>query len=235
MSEIEKNLLFIRKRISRACYLRSRDDKKIRLMLVTKTIPTEEIQLALQSNENLIGENKVQELKEKTDFFSKRDCEVHFIGHLQTNKIKDVVHHVSCIQSVDRLSLAEKLDSYLQKISRSIDILIQVNTSNETSKFGISVEESISFIREVSKYDTLKIKGLMTIGAFSQDSEKVRQCFKTLKNIQKKIIELNIPQIKMKVMSMGMSNDLEIAIEEGSTMIRVGTAIFGSRTKFNDY
>ena len=152
---------------------------------------------------------------------------------MQTNKIKEVLRcDVSCIQSLDRWDLAEKLQQRLEYENKKVDVLVQVNTSHEESKFGIASQDVISFIQKISKLDRLKIKGLMTIGIFSEDGEEVRQCFRTLKNLQQEIISRNIPNVEMKELSMGMSGDLEIAIEEGATIIRVGTAIFGKRNYF---
>src|SRR5690606_22454645 len=160
----------------------------------------------------------------------------HFIGHLQTNKIKDLLkYNVSCIQSLDRLDLAEKLHQRLQFENNTIEVLIQVNTSFEESKFGVSPDNAIELVKQVAQLETLKIKGLMTIGLFSAEIEKVRKCFRLLKDIQQQIIALNISNVEMKELSMGMSGDMETAIEEGATIIRVGTAIFGQRVYPDSY
>lgn len=235
MDRIRENLSIIHKRIEVACKRANRNVDDVRLLLATKTVPAEKIAFALECGETLIGENKAQELKEKKDILSSFNYECHFIGHLQTNKIKDVLKYVTCIESVDRRDLAEKLDQRLQYEGRVIDILIQVNTSFEDSKFGIDPTNSILFIKDLAKYDTLKIKGLMTIGEFSSENKKVRKCFQLLKRIQQQIIEENIPNVEMRILSMGMSGDLEIAIEEGSTIVRVGTAIFGQRIYPDSY
>ncbi|MGN6637578.1 MAG: YggS family pyridoxal phosphate-dependent enzyme, partial [Mucilaginibacter sp.] len=160
----------------------------------------------------------------------------HFIGHLQTNKIKDLLKYdVSCIQSLDRLDLAEKLHQRLLFENKTIEVLIQVNTSFEESKFGASPDNAIELVKQVAQLETLKIKGLMTIGLFSAETEKVRKCFRLLKDIQQQIIALEIPNVEMQELSMGMSNDLETAIAEGATIIRVGTAIFGQRIYPDSY
>jgi pyridoxal phosphate enzyme, yggS family len=160
----------------------------------------------------------------------------HFIGHLQTNKIKDILKcEVDCVQSVDRYDLAEKLNQKLALQGKSIDVLIQVNTSGEESKFGIAPSQAIDLVKQVAQLPFLKIKGLMTIGLFSSEEEKVRKCFKILKKIQQQVIDLQIPNVEMKELSMGMSGDLEAAIEEGATIIRVGTAIFGQRIYPDSY
>lgn len=184
----------------------------------------------------MIAENKVQELKEKFEALKEIPHINHFIGHLQTNKIKDILkYNVSCIQSLDRIDLAEKLHQRLQTENKTIEVLIQVNTSNEESKFGINPDNVIELVKQVAELETLKIKGLMTIGLFSAETEKVRSCFQLLKNIQQQIIALKIPNVEMKELSMGMSGDLETAIEEGATIIRVGTAIFGQRIYPDSY
>lgn len=227
---IIENLNHILQRIETACNKSKRDPSEVRLLLATKTVSPEKIKVALRAGQTLIGENKVQEVKEKFDALRDTPHETHFIGHLQTNKIKDVLkYNVSCIQSLDRLNLAEKLHQRLTFEKKTIDVFIQVNTSGEESKFGINPEKAIELTKQVAAFDTLKIKGLMTIGLFSTETEKVRACFKKLKNIQQQLIALNIPGIAMKELSMGMSGDLETAIEEGATIVRVGTAIFGKR------
>lgn len=235
MNNIEEKLLLIHQRIKRACIKGNREPNDVRLLLATKTVPAEKIALALQCGEILIGENKVQELKEKNEILSKYNPERHFIGHLQTNKVKDVLKYVNCIESVDRLDLVQRLDHRLQTEGRSLDILIQVNTSHENSKFGIEPQQALPFIKEVAKYDTLNIKGLMTIGLFSAENEKVRKCFRLLKEIKERVIAEDILNVKMHELSMGMSGDMETAIEEGATIIRVGTAIFGERIYPDSY
>ena len=142
---------------------------------------------------------------------------------------------ISCIQSLDRSDLAQKLHQRLLFEKKTVGVLIQVNTSNEESKFGVHPDQAIELIQQVAELETLKIKGLMTIGLFSAETEKVRKCFQLLKNIQKEVIALNILNVEMKELSMGMSGDLETAIEEGSTIVRVGTAIFGQRIHPDSY
>lgn len=235
METIKNNLSVLHQRILFACQRANRTVDDVRLLLATKTVSAERIAMAVECGETLLGENKVQELKEKDEVLRAYDCERHFIGHLQTNKIKEVLRYVTCIESVDRLDLAQKLDQRLQFEGRSIDIFVQVNTSYEDSKFGLDPTKVIPFVKEISKYDTLNIKGLMTIGLFSAEEEKVRKCFKLLKNIQQQIIDENIANVEMKHLSMGMSGDLEVAIEEGATIVRVGTAIFGERIYPDSY
>lgn len=234
-SQIKDNLSIIRNRIANACKTSNRNPSEVKLLLATKTVPAEKILIALNEGEALIGENKVQELKEKHSGLASIAHNAHYIGHLQTNKIKEVLKYVNCIQSVDRMDLAEKLDQRLRQEGRTLDILLQVNTSYEESKFGIDPSEVVEFAKAVSQYDTLKVKGLMTIGLFSSDLGKVRVCFRLLKNISTKLQELQLPNFDLKELSMGMSNDLEVAIEEGATIVKVGTAIFGDRMYPDSY
>lgn len=230
------NLEIINNRIKNACEKTGRNVDKVKLLLATKTVSTERIKIALENGQTLIAENKVQELKEKYEDLKDIPHENHFIGHLQTNKIKDILKYdVSCVQSLDRLDLAEKLHQKLLLEGKTIDVLIQVNTSNEESKFGVDPDSAMDLVKKVAEFSTLKIKGLMTIGLFSAETEKVRQCFKILKNLQQEIIQQNIPNVEMKELSMGMSGDLETAIEEGATIVRVGTAVFGTRIYPDSY
>lgn len=230
------NLNVILKRIENACINAGRNPKEVKLLMATKTVSTNRIKIALQTGQTLIAENKVQEVKEKYEDLKNIPHTSHFIGHLQTNKIKDILKYgVQCVQSVDRLDLAEKLHQKLLVEEREMDILIQVNTSNEESKFGVSPENTLDLVKEISTLSTLKIKGLMTIGLFSSDEERVRTCFQLLKSLQQKITNLNLPNVEMKELSMGMSGDLEIAIQEGATIVRVGTAIFGERIYPDSY
>ena len=230
------NLNVLLKRIENACINAGRNPKEVKLLMATKTVSADRIKIALQTGQTLIAENKVQEVKEKYEDLKNIPHTSHFIGHLQTNKIKDILKYgVQCVQSVDRLDLAEKLHQKLLAEEREMDILIQVNTSNEESKFGVSPENTLDLVKEISTLSTLKIKGLMTIGLFSSEEERVRTCFQLLKRLQQEITNLNLPNVEMKELSMGMSGDLEIAIQEGATIVRVGTAIFGERIYPDSY
>ncbi|HMR20176.1 MAG TPA: YggS family pyridoxal phosphate-dependent enzyme [Sphingobacterium sp.] len=234
--DILKNTLAIQERIYKSCKKSGRDTNEVKLLLATKTVPAERIKIALQAGYTLIAENKVQELKEKYEALKDIPHTNHFIGHVQTNKIKDLLKcDVACIQSLDRLDLAQKLHQRLQFENRNIDVLIQVNTSGEESKFGVHPDSAIELVKKVAELRTLKIKGLMTIGLFSAEAEKVRTCFRLLRDIQQEVIALGIPHVAMEELSMGMSGDLETAIEEGATIIRVGTAIFGKRIYPDSY
>ncbi|HMN32863.1 MAG: YggS family pyridoxal phosphate-dependent enzyme [Chitinophagaceae bacterium] len=236
MDEIVSHIAQIKNRINQTCKKIGRNPDEVQLILATKTVSPERIKIAIESGEKCIAENKVQELKEKYDALKDTPHINHFIGHLQSNKIKDILKYdVRCVQSIDRLELAEKLHKRLLIEKKEIDILIQVNTSFEKSKFGIEPNETMNLIKKISQFSTLKIKGLMTIGLFSTEAEQVRKCFRLLKSIQEEIINEQIPNVEMKELSMGMSGDLETAIEEGATIVRVGTAIFGKRIYSDSY
>ena len=234
--EILLNLNDIVKRIETACINSNRNPNEVRLLMATKTVSANRIKIALATGQTLIGENKIQELKEKFEELQSTPHENHFIGHLQTNKIKEILkYNVTCIQSIDRLDLAEKLHQRLLLENKTIDVLIQVNTSNEESKFGVHPDDAIDLIKQIAQFETIKLKGLMTIGLFSAEVEEVRKCFILLKQIQQNVIAQNIARVEMKELSMGMSGDLETAIEEGATIVRVGTAIFGKRIYPDSY
>lgn len=232
MSLIIENIATIKSRIKIAAEYSGRNANEIKLLLATKTVSAENIKIALETGETLIGENKVQELIDKVEILKAIPHQTHFIGHLQTNKIKEVVKYADCIESVDRIELAEKLQKRLEFENKTMDVFIQVNTSYEESKFGISPELVLEFALQVKQLDRINIKGLMTIGLFSAETEQVRKCFRLLKTIQNEILQKDIP---VNELSMGMSGDLETAIEEGSTIIRVGTAIFGQRLYPDSY
>ncbi len=235
MEEIKKNLEIVHKRIEDACLKCGRAPKSVKLLMATKTVSPERILFAMNCGNYLIGENKVQELVAKYEPLQEIKHETHFIGNLQSNKIKDVIKYADCIQSVDRFSLAEKISKRLVAENKSIDILIQVNTSREETKFGCTPEEAVSLTEKIAALPNMHIKGLMTIGLFTDDLDKVRACFKVLQKVRTEIEAKNIPDVSMETMSMGMTGDLEVAIEEGSTMIRVGTAIFGKRIYPDSY
>lgn len=212
--------------MERACERSGRPKDAVRLMLATKTVSEEKLRFAVSRGETLLGENKVQDGTKMAQQISDLPVEWHFIGHLQTNKIKEVLRWATCIQSVDRLDLIQKLDQRLQFEQRKVDIYLQVNTSYEPSKFGVAPEGAEELLQAIKGYDTINLKGLMTIGIFSAEAEKVRGCFQTLRTIRDKALDMGYDQLEL---SMGMSGDLEIAIEEGATIVRVGTAIFGPR------
>ena len=236
MENILQNIEVIKQRIAAACTRVGRKPEEVKLLLATKTVTPERIKIALKAGNTLIAENKIQELKEKYEALKEVPHTNHFIGHLQTNKIKEILRYeVSCVESVDRIDLAQKLHNRLASEGKELDIFIQVNTSNEESKFGANPAEVLNLVKQVAQLPTLHIKGLMTIGLFSAETEKVRACFKLLKHLQQEIIALGLPNVDPQELSMGMSGDLETAIEEGDTIVRVGTAIFGQRIYPDSY
>lgn len=234
--EIQQNLKTIQERIDLACKKAGRSPDDVKLLLATKTVPAERVKIALNAGYTLIAENKMQEVKEKYDCLKDIPHISHFIGHLQSNKIKEVLRYpISCIQSIDRFELAEKLNQRLLLEGKTMAILIQVNTSGEESKFGVHPDKALELVRQVAELSQLQIKGLMTIGLLSSESTEVRKCFQLLKQVQQNIMEAEIAHVQMDELSMGMSGDLEIAIEEGATIVRVGTAIFGQRPTPDSY
>lgn len=234
--DISKAIQHIQERINTACQQAQRDPKSVRLLLATKTVATEKIKEAIHLGYPLIGENKVQEVEEKYADLTSVRHESHFIGHLQTNKIKHLLRYdIDCIQSVDRMRLVRKLHDRLAFEDKELDVFIQVNTSGEKSKFGMHPDEALDFIKEANDYDRLRIRGLMTIGLFSADADKVRLCFRLLREIRDEANRLGITENPIHELSMGMSKDLEIAIEEGATIVRVGTSIFGERPYPDSY
>lgn len=234
--DIAHNLGIIDKRIQQACIKAGRKREDVRLLLASKTVDVPRIEQALSlMDKPLMGENRVQELEQKGPELKQPRPEIHFIGHLQSNKIKQVLRWADCIQSVDRLSLAKKLQKRLEFEDKHIDVLVQVNTSYEDSKFGVKPENAIALVKKINEFNRIHIKGLMTIGLFSNDKDKVRACFKRLVSVQQEIKAMHIAGVEMTELSMGMSGDLEIAIEEGATIIRVGTAIFGERQYPDSY
>lgn len=231
---IQANLSLIRTRMQNACHKAGRDPASVRLLLATKTVPAERIKMALELGGVLTGENKVQELKEKAAVLEGTPIERHFIGHLQTNKIKEVLKYVNCIQSIDRIELAEKLDARLRFEQKTMDVFVQVNTSFEESKFGVHPDQALALIERVRSLQALRMKGLMTIGLFDADPERVRPSFRLLREIREAAMSNGLIS-EDAALSMGMSGDLETAIEEGATMIRVGTAVFGKRQYPDSY
>ena len=236
MENILQNIEVIKQRIAAACTRVGRKTEEVKQILSTKNVTPERIKKALKDGNTLNAENKIQELKEKYEALKDVPHTNHFIGHLQTNKIKEILRYeVSCVESVDRIDLAQKLHNRLASEGKELDIFIQVNTSNEESKFGADPAEVLDLVKQVAQLPTLHIKGLMTIGLFSAETEKVRACFKLLKHLQQEIIALGLPNVDPQELSMGMSGDLETAIEEGATIVRVGTAIFGQRIYPDSY
>ncbi|MHA6531425.1 YggS family pyridoxal phosphate-dependent enzyme [Paenibacillus sp. BAC0078] len=227
---VEENLKEVHEQMEQACQAAGRKKEEVKLLLATKTVPLEKLQLAMRAGETLFGENKAQELRDKFPLMQQyNQVEWHFIGHLQTNKVKDVVKYVTLIHSVDRLKLGQALHNQLMKENKTMDILVQINTSYEESKFGAPPEAALELAQQLSQFETLRIKGLMTIGKLNATNDETRHCFRLLKQIQAQIIERSFPGVEMDILSMGMSGDFKVAIEEGATIIRVGTRVFGER------
>ncbi len=219
----------VRDRISNACQRSGRPVDSVQLILVSKTVSVEKIRTALDAGGLLLGENKAQELREKAPLLTDTSARWHFIGQLQSNKLKDILPWVEMIHSIDRLSLAEKLNQRLEAENRRLSVLLQVNTSYEDSKAGVPPEQALELLQRIAELPALKIKGLMTIGALSEDEQTVRDCFRRLADLRERARQLSLPDPELPELSMGMSGDYEWAIEEGATLIRVGSAIFGER------
>ncbi|MGK2955226.1 MAG: YggS family pyridoxal phosphate-dependent enzyme [Solirubrobacterales bacterium] len=226
---IRSNINAVRGRINAACEKVGRDPDSVRLLLATKTLGPGPIRVAIEAGETLVAENRVQEVRPKFEALADLEYERHFIGHLQSNKINALLPYVSCIQTLDRLSLANKLQTKLEAAGRQLEVLLQVNTSGEASKSGVDPDEVTDFAKEVSRLDALKVRGLMTIGLFTEEPEMTRPSLTRLRELRDQVRELGLEGVGMDELSMGMSGDLEIAVEEGSTIVRVGSAIFGAR------
>lgn len=226
---LKENYEMVEKNVADACKRAGRKRDEVTLIAVSKTKPLSDIEelIASVGVENF-GENKVQELVDKYETVSKK-VNWHMIGHLQTNKVKYIVDKVCLIHSVDSFNLAKTIEKEAQKHNVTVDILIEVNVAGEESKFGVSVEETEALIRQIAEFPHIRIKGLMTIAPFVENPEENRVHFRRLKDLLLDINSKNIDNVHMNVLSMGMTNDYEVAIEEGATMVRVGTGIFGAR------
>jgi pyridoxal phosphate enzyme (YggS family) len=226
---ISENVNHIRERIAAACQQVKRLPGSVKIVAVTKYVDATRISAALDAGIEIIGENRVQEAWQKYQSID-RPCQWHMVGHLQRNKVKRALQFATLIQSVDSLHLAEEINRQADKLGRQVDVLIQVNTSGEESKFGLNPEETVEVIRRVAELRHVRITGLMTIGAFLPDPEDVRPCFARLRQLRSDIARENITNVDLAELSMGMSNDFEVAIEEGATMVRLGRLLFGERT-----
>ncbi len=225
---IKENLEVVEKNIEEACKRAGRDRSEVTLIAVSKTKPVSDIRQAMECGITVFGENKVQEIKDKTTEITE-PLNWHMIGHLQANKVKYLPGRVCMIHSVDNKKLADEIEKQFAKADERIDVLIEVNMANEDTKFGLSKEEVASFVKEISTLPHLNIRGLMTIAPYTEDPESNRVYFKGLKELMESINALDIPGVKMDTLSMGMTGDYQVAIEEGATFVRVGTGIFGER------
>lgn len=232
---VKENLDLVKSSIRRISMETARASSEIELMLVTKTVPVEKISAAFELGCHLFGENKVQEVVQKWVPSNLSHIKPDFIGHLQTNKVKICLDVCGRIHSVDRIGLVEALDRELQKRGEEREVFLQVNTSDEASKYGVSVNDAIHFAKIASRYQTLKITGLMTLALFSEDTNKIRPCFRKLKELRSQLQDEGLFGEDFRHLSMGMSSDYPVAIEEGATIVRVGTAIFGNRPTPDSY
>lgn len=226
---IKENYLDVQKKVVAACERAGRDPKEVTLIAVSKTKPVSMIEELLPLGVVDFGENKPQELKEKYEVLPK-DLKWHMIGHLQRNKVKYIIEKACMIHSLESLRLAETIQSEAEKHQVIMPVLIEVNAAQEESKFGLTLDETPAFIEQVAAFPNLRVSGLMTIAPFVENPEDNRVHFQNLYNLFIDIKGRNIDNVSMCNLSMGMTNDYEVAIEEGATMVRVGTGIFGARS-----
>ena len=225
---LKENLESVEARIQAACDRAGRKRDEVTLIAVSKTKPVSMLQEAYDLGVRIFGENKVQEIRDKYEALPK-DIEWHMIGHLQTNKVKYIVDKVKLIHSVDSLKLAETIEKEAEKHNCTADILLEVNVAEEESKFGLKSEEVLPLYDEIRQYSHINVRGLMTIAPFVDNPEKNRTIFADLRKLYVDIKEKNIDNDTVSILSMGMTNDYEVAIEEGATMVRIGNGIFGAR------
>lgn len=229
--DIARNLAVVRERIAAACARTGRAPSDVRLLPVSKTVDEARIRLAHAVGCRELGENKVQEALHKWHALSDLEgLRWSVIGHLQSNKAKYVARFATEFQALDSLRVAEELDRCLQREARALDVFVQVNTSGEASKYGLPPEQVLGFIKALPAYSGLRVRGLMTLAALSTDQERVRQCFRLLRELRTRLQQDAPDGIELRELSMGMSGDFEVAIGEGATVVRVGQAIFGARS-----
>ncbi|HEX7380849.1 MAG TPA: YggS family pyridoxal phosphate-dependent enzyme [Nevskiaceae bacterium] len=230
VAEFSAHLASVRGRIADACRRAGRDPATVRLLPVSKTVPEARLRNAYAAGCHTMGENKVQEAHGKWQAMADLDdLRWAIIGHLQHNKVKLVAEFAAEFQALDSLRIAEALDRRLQDAGRSLDVLVQVNTSNEESKFGLPPTEVEAFVKRLPAFSSLRVKGLMTLALFSPDAARVRPCFVRLRELRDRLRQSAPDGVSVEELSMGMSGDFELAIEEGATIVRVGQAIFGAR------
>lgn len=225
---LKENLKNAEENIETACKRAGRSRDEVTLIAVSKTKPLEMLREIYDAGTRHFGENKVQELCDKMEQMPS-DIQWHMIGHLQRNKVKYIVGKVALIHSVDTYRLAEEINIQAKKRNITVPILVEVNIAGEESKFGISAEDAILLVEDISKLENVQIKGLMTIAPYVADPEENRLYFRRIKQLSVDITNKNIDNVSMEILSMGMTGDYEVAIEEGATMVRVGTGIFGER------
>ena len=226
---LQDRLARIKERIENAAQACGRPTDAVRLIAVSKTMPAEIVQQAIEAGVSDLGENYIQEAREKIDSLARFPVNWHFIGHLQSNKAKYAVRMFDLIHSVDSLKLAKELDRHARLNDKIQSVLVQVNVAKEESKSGIYVEDTLRLVTEISRLENIAVKGLMTMPPIFNAPEKVRPYFAELRRLRDKIKAEAIPNVAMDELSMGMTGDFEAAIAEGATMVRIGTAIFGDR------
>jgi pyridoxal phosphate enzyme (YggS family) len=229
MADILANLNRVQERVAAAARRAGRSPEEIRLVAVSKTVGAERVREAMTAGVKILGENYVQEAQKKIEAIG-HGIAWHFIGHLQTNKAKVAARLFDLIHSVDSLSLAEELDKAAKKQGRILPVLLQISLSEETTKFGAKEREIFRMAESLATMEGIRVEGLMTMPPYFEDPEAARPYFGALRELSERLARQKIPRILMKELSMGMSNDFEVAIEEGATLVRVGTAIFGPRT-----
>lgn len=231
VEDFRRNLAAVQERIAAACRRAGRDPASVRLLPVSKTVPEERIRLAYAAGCRALGENKVQEAGRKWEAMAElADLQWSVIGHLQTNKARLVARFAAEFQALDSLRVADALERRLQAEGRMLDVFVQVNTSDEASKFGLAPDQVAAFLAQLPAFPSLRVRGLMTLAVFSGEIERVRACFVRLRELRDHLREQLPPGISLDELSMGMSGDYEVAIEEGATVVRVGQAIFGARS-----
>ena len=236
VEDLRRNLASVRERIDAACHRVGRDPASVRLLPVSKTKPEASLRLAYAAGCRMLGENKPQEAYRKWETMQDlTDLQWSVIGHLQTNKAKLVARFASEFQALDSMRVAEALERRLQAEGRSLDVFVQVNTSGEASKYGLASEDVPAFIQELPTFSALRVRGLMTLALFSGEAERVRQCFILLRTLRDQLRDSAPAGVGLDELSMGMSGDFEIAIEEGATVVRVGQAIFGARNTLDGH
>ena len=235
VEDFVRNIADVRAKIHAAAERVGRPASEVRLLPVSKTVPEDRVRLAVRAGCRELGENKVQEATRKAKNLADLNVRWSVIGHLQTNKARDVAAYASEFQALDSLRAAEALDRRLQAAGRSLEVFVQVNTSAEPQKYGLAPEDLEGFLRELRQYSSLRVQGLMTLAIFSSDIPRVRECFVTLRTLRDRIRDSDPALIGPGGLSMGMSGDYEVAIEEGATCVRVGQAIFGARQLPNSH
>lgn len=230
---LKENLAFVENQLQEACRRSGRTRDEVTLIAVSKTKPVSDLMEAYGLGVRVFGENKVQELVDKYEAMPK-DIRWHMIGHLQRNKVKYIIDKVDLIHSVDSVRLAETIEKEAAKHNIIVNILIEVNVAGEKSKFGLAPEDVPEFILEVAKFKHIRVMGLMTIAPFVDNSEENRRIFQLLRKLSVDIAAKNVDNITMRILSMGMTNDYTVAVEEGAAMVRVGTGIFGARDYMNN-